>query len=161
MKVKRGSTLTKQERVKRLLKADPNRSDRAISKAAGCDGKTVARIRAELESGKQIPHISKAVDATGRRRQPKRKPRKRRSESAPAPIVAPIVAPIEIVAAPAVDPKQILEEIATDAKQPAGPRVAAAKALLTLTPKLPGEEPATDALSARAIEMMNRSRRLN
>jgi hypothetical protein len=78
----------KRDVVAALLKANPNRSDRATAKIAHIDGKTVASIRADLERRAEIPHVDTRSDSLGRR-QPARKTTKpaaaAHAEPAPAP----------------------------------------------------------------------------
>jgi hypothetical protein len=55
-----------------------------------------------------------------------------------------------------VDPRAVLEEIAADKDQPAGPRVAACKVLIALEGKAPEADSAPgDELNRRAIALMN------
>jgi len=60
----------KRELAARLLKADPNRSNRAIAGDVKLDDKTVASMRQTLEASAEIPHIAptERVDAGGRKR---------------------------------------------------------------------------------------------
>ena len=55
----------KRELAARLLKADPNRSNRAIAGDVKLDDKTVASMRQTLEASAEIPHIAptERVDA--------------------------------------------------------------------------------------------------
>lgn len=50
--------------LKRLLKADPSRTDVAVAKIAGCSDKTVAKVR---ESCSEIPSTTTRVRSDGRR----------------------------------------------------------------------------------------------
>ena len=59
----------------KLLKAKPEKSNRAIAKLVKRDGKTVAKVRRELERREEIPHVETRTDAKGRK-QPARKPRR-------------------------------------------------------------------------------------
>ena len=59
-------------KTKRLIIADqlretPDKSDRWIGKMLGVDGKTVADVRRELESGAEIPHVAVKVGQDGKR----------------------------------------------------------------------------------------------
>jgi hypothetical protein len=63
----------KRELIATLLKADPERSDRAIAKTVKVDHKTVAKVRVESEGRGEIPHVTKRSDTKGRK-QPARKP---------------------------------------------------------------------------------------
>lgn len=52
--------------IRAQLLSTPSQSDRAIARACGADGKTVARIRAELEATAEIPQSTTRVGADGR-----------------------------------------------------------------------------------------------
>jgi len=59
-------------KTKRLIIADqlretPDKSDRWIGKMLGVDGKTVADVRRELESGAEIPHVAVKMGQDGKR----------------------------------------------------------------------------------------------
>src|SRR2546430_1358032 len=62
----------KRELIAKLVKAQPEKSDRAIGKMAKVDGKTVAAVRAEQEERAEIPHVEKRTDSKGRK-QPAKK----------------------------------------------------------------------------------------
>jgi ParB-like chromosome segregation protein Spo0J len=64
----------KRELIAKLLKAKPEASDRQIGAMAKADGKTVAKIRGELEGRAEIPHDEKRTDSKGRK-QPATKPK--------------------------------------------------------------------------------------
>jgi site-specific DNA-methyltransferase (adenine-specific) len=55
------------------VKEDASKSDRQIGAALGCDHKTVASVRKELEGRGEIPHVEMREDSLGRC-QPARKP---------------------------------------------------------------------------------------
>jgi hypothetical protein len=57
----------------KLLKAAPEKSDREIGRQVKVDGKTVAAVRADLESTAEIPQLEKTIGADGKAR---RKPKK-------------------------------------------------------------------------------------
>jgi ParB-like chromosome segregation protein Spo0J len=63
----------KRELVEKLLKARPERSDRATARLAGFSDKTVGGIRRTLERRAEIPHVESRTDAVGRQ-QPASKP---------------------------------------------------------------------------------------
>jgi hypothetical protein len=65
----------KRDLIAKLVKAQPEKSDRAIGKMAKADGKTVAAVRAEQEGRAEIPHVEKRIDVKGRK-QPAKKPPK-------------------------------------------------------------------------------------
>jgi hypothetical protein len=52
--------------IEALLKAKPERSDRATAKIALVDHKTVAAKREKLEAGGEIPHVETRTDTKGR-----------------------------------------------------------------------------------------------
>src|SRR5262249_16256518 len=56
-----------------LLKARPERSDRATAKIAKVSDKTVAAVRRDLEGRAEIPHVGARTDTAGRQ-QPANKP---------------------------------------------------------------------------------------
>jgi ParB-like chromosome segregation protein Spo0J len=60
------SQAAKAEVVSKVLKATPEKSDRAIGRLARVDGKTVAARRAELEASAEIPHLETREDSKGR-----------------------------------------------------------------------------------------------
>ncbi len=63
----------KRELIAKLIKATPEKSDRAIAKIAKVDHKTVGAVRGNLEARGEVPHVATRKDAKGRR-QPARKP---------------------------------------------------------------------------------------
>ena len=63
----------KRELIDTLLKAKPERSDRATAKIARTDNKTVASRRADLVTREEIPHVETRRDSAGRD-QPAHKP---------------------------------------------------------------------------------------
>lgn len=64
----------KRELIGRLLKAAPQRSNRAIAETAKADDKTVGTIRRDMEATAEIPQLQKTTGKDGRARatQPKR-----------------------------------------------------------------------------------------
>jgi ParB-like chromosome segregation protein Spo0J len=64
----------KRELIANVLKAKPEKSNNQIAKEVKADDKTVAKVRADLESTSEIPKLEKTVGADG-------KARKRRKES--------------------------------------------------------------------------------
>ena len=58
----------KREIIAELLKANPERSDRATAKIANLDHKTVAAVRAEVEGTGEIPQLKKTIGADGKAR---------------------------------------------------------------------------------------------
>jgi hypothetical protein len=59
------------------LKADPEKSDRAIAEQVGVDNKTVAKKREELEEREEIPHVERRTDKKGRKQQVKKPAKKK------------------------------------------------------------------------------------
>jgi hypothetical protein len=72
--VKRRHLTAKQKRelIAKLLKAQPEKSDRHIGAMAMADGKTAGSVRRELEGRAEIPHVARRKDRKGRG-QPARK----------------------------------------------------------------------------------------
>jgi hypothetical protein len=68
----------KGELIAALLKAAPERSDRATAKIAHVDHKTVATKRRELEGSGEIPHSVERIGADGRTTRPVRRPAERK-----------------------------------------------------------------------------------
>src|SRR5262249_9421426 len=61
----------KRELIGKLLKAQPEKSNRQIAKIARADDKTVGTVRAGLEATAEIPQLKKTVGADGKaRKQP-------------------------------------------------------------------------------------------
>ena len=56
----------KREIIAKLIKAQPEKSNRQIAKTAKVDHKTVASIRAEKESTGEIPQLEKTIGADGK-----------------------------------------------------------------------------------------------
>jgi hypothetical protein len=57
----------KNKLIDELLKANPERSDRATGRIVGRDHKTVAARRGELEANGEIPHTADRAEASGRK----------------------------------------------------------------------------------------------
>jgi hypothetical protein len=62
----------RRELIEKLLKANPEQSDRQITQTAKVDHKTVGAIRRKAEGRGEIPHVEKRADSKGRS-QPARK----------------------------------------------------------------------------------------
>jgi hypothetical protein len=73
------TTEQKRELIAKLLKENPERSNRATAALVKVDDKTVGSVRREMEARAEIPHVDKVVDTKGRQ-QPTR-----RAEESPAP----------------------------------------------------------------------------
>jgi hypothetical protein len=58
----------KRDLIAKLLKAQPQTSDRAIAKSANVDHKTVGAVREKLKSTGEIPQLEKTVGADGKSR---------------------------------------------------------------------------------------------
>jgi ParB-like chromosome segregation protein Spo0J len=69
----------KREAIAKLLKAQPEKSDRQIGEMIKADNKTVASVRAEQEAREEIPHVESRTDTKGRK-QPAKKARKQPAE---------------------------------------------------------------------------------
>lgn len=59
------TTAQKGELIEALLKARPERSDRATAKIAKVSDKTVGKVRERLEAGAEIPHHERRVGSDG------------------------------------------------------------------------------------------------
>jgi hypothetical protein len=57
----------KRELIEKLLKANPEQSDRAIADTIKADNKTVAAVRRKAEAPEEIPHVAKRKDRKGRK----------------------------------------------------------------------------------------------
>jgi hypothetical protein len=57
----------KRELIGRLLKANPEKSDRQVATVVKADHKMVGAIRTELEGRGEIPHVESRTDTRGRR----------------------------------------------------------------------------------------------
>jgi hypothetical protein len=79
----------KGELIEALLKAKPERSDRATAKIAQVDHKTVAAVRKEGEARGEIPHVERRDDTKGRL-QPAHKLPPRTTPSNPAEVSPPL-----------------------------------------------------------------------
>jgi hypothetical protein len=77
----------KHDLIAKLLKAQPDKSDRAIAREAEVDRATVAKVRADLEDVAEISHVETRTDSMGRQ-QPAKKA-KPTSKPKPARAVAP------------------------------------------------------------------------
>jgi hypothetical protein len=53
--------------ITKLIKAQPEKSNRQIAKTAKVDDKTVGSVRRELEGRAEIPHVDKRADTKGRK----------------------------------------------------------------------------------------------
>jgi hypothetical protein len=67
------TTAQKRELIGKLLKAQPEKSDRQIAQTAKASHHTVGAVRADLEERGQIAHVATRTDSNGRQ-QPARKP---------------------------------------------------------------------------------------
>jgi len=62
----------KRDLLAKLLKAQPDSSDRKIAKTAGVDGKTVAAVRKGLEATAEIPQLTQTKGSDGKARPSRR-----------------------------------------------------------------------------------------
>ena len=74
----------KRDLITKLLKADPEKSDREIGRLTKADNKTVASVRAEQERREEIPHVETRTDTKGRK-QPTKKPKPEAKPKPPKP----------------------------------------------------------------------------
>jgi hypothetical protein len=65
----------KRDLIAKLLKRQPETSDRQIGGMIKADNKTVAAVRAEMEGREEIPHVETRTDSKGRKQPAKREPR--------------------------------------------------------------------------------------
>jgi hypothetical protein len=65
----------RRELIAKLLKAQPEKSDRQIGKIINADNKTVAAVREKLEAREEIPHVETRTDSKGRAQPAKKKRR--------------------------------------------------------------------------------------
>jgi hypothetical protein len=63
--------------IAKVLKATPEKSNNQIAKEVNTDDKTVATVRADLESRSEIPNVDTRTDTKGRKQPAKRKPAKK------------------------------------------------------------------------------------
>src|SRR5262245_47499873 len=63
----------KRDLIAKLIKAQPEKSDRQIAKQAKVDHKTVGAARTELEGRGEIPHVEERTDTKGRKQPAKKK----------------------------------------------------------------------------------------
>jgi hypothetical protein len=70
----------KRDLIAKVLKATPDTSNRQIAKQVKADDKTVAKVRADLESRSEIPNVKERTDTKGRKQPAKRKAADRRKE---------------------------------------------------------------------------------
>src|SRR5262249_16985222 len=56
----------KRDLIAKLIKAQPKKSNNAISKQAKVDDKTVAKVRREMEGRSEIPNVAVRTDTRGR-----------------------------------------------------------------------------------------------
>ena len=96
----------KRDLIANVLKAKPEKSNNQIAKEVKADDKTVAKVRADLESRSEIPNVGTRTDTKGRKQPAKRKAKVgKKSKSSNSIITEPIEtdlpAPIEPISAEA------------------------------------------------------------
>jgi hypothetical protein len=69
--------------IAKLLKVQPEKSNRQIAETAKTDHKTIASVRAEQEARGEIPHVSARTDTKGRHQPARKAPTKPNRMSAP------------------------------------------------------------------------------
>jgi hypothetical protein len=67
------TTEQKREVIAKLLKVQPNKSDRQLAKMAKVDHKTIGSVRSQLEDVGSIPHVEVRTDTRGRKQPTARK----------------------------------------------------------------------------------------
>jgi ParB-like chromosome segregation protein Spo0J len=89
----------KRKLIAKLIKAQPEKSNRQIAKTAKVDDKTVGAVRRRLESTAEIPQLEKTVGADGRRRKQPAKAPKASEDDGESEIVKAVLdgAPDEVV----------------------------------------------------------------
>jgi len=75
------TTEQKRELIAKLIKAQPEKSNRQIARTAKVDDKTVGVVRADLEGRAEIPHVATRTDSKGRQ-QPAKKATAERNRKA-------------------------------------------------------------------------------
>ncbi len=75
----------KRDLVAKLLKMNPERSNRQTAKIVGVDDKTAGSVRRELEARSEIPHVAKTVDTKGRKQPASKPPKSKAAVEAPEP----------------------------------------------------------------------------
>jgi hypothetical protein len=75
------TTEQKRELIAKVLKAQPEKSDRAIAKVAKVDHKTVGSVRDDLVGRGEIPHVEAHTDTKGRKQPAKKKHRERPADA--------------------------------------------------------------------------------
>jgi hypothetical protein len=70
------------ERIARKLKGDPAQSNREVARQTGADGKTVAKVREQMESTAEIPQLDKTKGKDDKER-PAKQPRKKKADAPP------------------------------------------------------------------------------
>jgi hypothetical protein len=74
----------KRDVIAKLLKRDPEASDRKIAKSVNVDNKTVAKVRADLERREEIPHVETRADSKGRKQPSKKTERDKHPTTTPS-----------------------------------------------------------------------------
>jgi ParB-like nuclease domain len=92
----------KREVIAKLLKAQPEKSDRQIGKMAMASKNTAKSVRDELEARGQIDHVETRTDTKGRKQPAKKKTDAAKRAANPA-------ASAEVVKAPAEQPDQTID----------------------------------------------------
>jgi hypothetical protein len=76
------------EQIAKILKADPESSDRKVAAAVGVDHKTVATARQGLQSSGEIPHSPKRTGKDGRTTQPRQTAKRKATAEAKSALAA-------------------------------------------------------------------------
>jgi hypothetical protein len=91
----------KRDLIAKLLKAQPEKSNRQIAEQAQADHKTVGAVRAEQEGRGEIPHVTACTDTKGRQQPAK----KAKSKPEAAPLETRKLASGKVVQEPPPNPK--------------------------------------------------------
>jgi ParB-like chromosome segregation protein Spo0J len=120
----------KREVIAKLLAAQPDKSDRAVGKMVGADGKTVAAVRTEMEATAEIPQSETRTGADGKsRKKPKRRAKPLETTTPPAsdpmaepsaPDVEPSAAEVSALETPEPDNGNTASAEAPEPQQPDG-----------------------------------------
>jgi hypothetical protein len=106
----------KRDIIAKVLKAQPEKSDLAISKIIKSSDKTVTKVRAELEGRSEIPNVKTKTDTRGRK-QPTKKQRRKKAMPAKQPVtvdpevvtVTPPVTVTPVAVEPAFDDEPFID----------------------------------------------------
>jgi hypothetical protein len=95
----------KRDLIAKVLKAKPEASNLQIARQTKVDDKTIAKVRAALESRSEIPNVKKRVDSKGRKQPAKRKGKVEKTPNSIVKSDSIIASPAPIKAAINVEPE--------------------------------------------------------